>query len=122
MCEFDVYRLTEEHEAVRDAVRVCGSSLIPAANKLGTTLLLLSASEGVKQRYLPPVARGDAMFSYCLPEAEAGSLPEAEAGSDAAAMKTWAVRDGGRWVLDGTKSWITNQVQRIVIARQLLAR
>jgi len=47
--------------------------LIPAVNKLGTMPLLLAGSEELKQRYLPPVARGDAMFSYCLSEAEAGS-------------------------------------------------
>jgi len=40
------------------------------------------------------------MFSY--------ALSEPEAGSDAAAMKTRAVRDGYHWVLDGTKMWITN--------------
>ncbi len=40
------------------------------------------------------------MFSYCL--------SEPEAGSDAAAMKTRAVRDGDDWVLNGVKRWITN--------------
>jgi alkylation response protein AidB-like acyl-CoA dehydrogenase len=49
---------------------------------------------------LPPVAAGEAMFSY--------ALSEREAGSDAAAMKTRAVRDGDGWVLNGAKSWITN--------------
>ncbi len=62
--------------------------------------LLLSASEELKQKYLPPVARGEAMFSY--------ALSEAGAGSDAASMKTRAVRDGDDWVLNGTKMWITN--------------
>jgi alkylation response protein AidB-like acyl-CoA dehydrogenase len=81
--------------------RACASSsLIPAVNKLGTVPLLLSASEDVKQRYLPPVARGEAMFSY--------ALSEPEAGSDAAAMKTRAVRDGDRYILNGVKRWITN--------------
>src|SRR5215813_7593016 len=54
---------------IEEVARVCtSSSLIPAANKLGTMPLLLSASEKVKRRYLPPVARGEAMFSYCLSE------------------------------------------------------
>ena len=69
-------------------------------NKLGTVPLLLAGSEELKQRYLPPVARGEAMFSY--------ALSEPEAGSDAAAMRTRAVRDGDTYVLNGTKRWITN--------------
>ncbi|MEU4243244.1 acyl-CoA dehydrogenase family protein [Actinoplanes sp. NPDC026619] len=162
MSEFDVYRLPEDHETIRAAVReVCdarvapnaaeadetgefpkasydalrssdfhaphipveyggagadalataivieevaracaSSSLIPAVNKLGTMPLILSASESLKQRYLPKVASGEAMFSYCL--------SEPEAGSDAASMTTRAVRDGDFWVLNGVKRWITN--------------
>ncbi|HEU4513357.1 MAG TPA: acyl-CoA dehydrogenase family protein [Nocardioidaceae bacterium] len=76
------------------------ASLIPAVNKLGTLPLVLAASEELKRKYLPPVAAGDAMFSYCL--------SEPEAGSDAAAMKTRAVRDGDHWVVNGVKRWITN--------------
>jgi len=86
---------------IEEVARVCASSsLIPAVNKLGTVPVLLSGSEDLKRRYLAPVARGEAMFSYAL--SEAGS------GSDAAAMKTRAVRDGDAWVLNGTKAWITN--------------
>jgi alkylation response protein AidB-like acyl-CoA dehydrogenase len=86
---------------IEEVARVCGSSsLIPAANKLGTVPLLLAGSEELKQRYLSPVARGAAMFSYCL--------SEPEAGSDAAAMTTKAVRDGDHWVINGVKRWITN--------------
>ena len=86
---------------IEEVARACATSaLIPAVNKLGTVPLLLSASEELKQRYLPPVARGEAMFSY--------ALSEPEAGSDAAAMRTMAVRDGDYYVLNGTKRWITN--------------
>jgi alkylation response protein AidB-like acyl-CoA dehydrogenase len=86
---------------IEEVARACASSsLIPAVNKLGTVPLLLAASEDVKQRYLPPVARGEAMFSY--------ALSEPEAGSDAAAMKCRAVRDGNTFILNGTKRWITN--------------
>ena len=85
---------------IEEVARACASSsLIPAVNKLGTVPLLLSASEELKQRYLPPVARGEAMFSY--------ALSEPEAGSDAASMRTTAVRDGDHYVLNGTKRWIT---------------
>ena len=86
---------------IEEVARVCASSsLIPAVNKLGTVPLLLGGSEELKRRYLPEVARGDAMFSYCL--------SEPEAGSDAASMTTKAVRDGDHFVLDGVKRWITN--------------
>jgi alkylation response protein AidB-like acyl-CoA dehydrogenase len=86
---------------IEEVARACSSSsLIPAVNKLGTVPLLLGASEEVKTRYLTPVARGDAMFSY--------ALSEPEAGSDAAAMKTRAVRSDAGYVLNGVKRWITN--------------
>jgi alkylation response protein AidB-like acyl-CoA dehydrogenase len=86
---------------IEEVARACASSsLIPAVNKLGTVPLLLSGSEELKARYLTPVARDGAMFSY--------ALSEADAGSDAASMKTRAVRDRDHWVLNGTKTWITN--------------
>jgi alkylation response protein AidB-like acyl-CoA dehydrogenase len=86
---------------IEEVARVCvATSLIPAVNKLGTMPLLLGASEEVKRRYLPAVARGDAMFSYCL--------SEPGAGSDAAAMTTRAVADGDEYVITGVKRWITN--------------
>ena len=86
---------------IEEVARVCASSsLIPAVNKLGTMPLLLAASDELKRQVLPAVASGDAMFSY--------ALSEREAGSDAAAMRTRAVRDGDSWVLNGTKCWITN--------------
>jgi alkylation response protein AidB-like acyl-CoA dehydrogenase len=86
---------------IEEVARACAaSSLIPAVNKLGTMPLLLAGSDELKERYLSPVARGDAMFSYCL--------SEPEAGSDAAAMTTRAERDGDHYVLNGVKRWITN--------------
>jgi alkylation response protein AidB-like acyl-CoA dehydrogenase len=86
---------------IEEVARACAaSSLIPAVNKLGTLPVLLEASEELKFRYLPPVASGEAMFSYCL--------SESEAGSDAVAMKTKAIRDGDAYIIDGVKRWITN--------------
>lgn len=86
---------------IEEVARVCAaSSLIPAVNKLGTMPVLLAGSDELKETVLPPVARGDAMFSY--------ALSEREAGSDAAAMATRATRNGDSWVLNGSKSWITN--------------
>jgi alkylation response protein AidB-like acyl-CoA dehydrogenase len=86
---------------VEEVARVCASSsLIPAVNKLGSTPVILAASDELKREVLPPLARGEAMFSY--------ALSEREAGSDPASMSTRAVRDGDSWVLNGTKAWITN--------------
>jgi alkylation response protein AidB-like acyl-CoA dehydrogenase len=86
---------------VEEIARVCAaSSLIVAGNKLGTMGLILDGSEELKKQLLPQVAAGEATFSY--------ALSEREAGSDAAAMRTRAVRDGDSWVLNGTKCWISN--------------
>ena len=87
---------------IEEVARACASSsLIPAVNKLGTMPLLLAASDEIKDRYLPPVARGEAMFSY--------GLSEAGAGSDTAGMTCKAIEQpDGSFVLNGQKSWITN--------------
>jgi alkylation response protein AidB-like acyl-CoA dehydrogenase len=86
---------------IEEIARVCASSsLIPAVNKLGSQPVILSGSDELKKQVLVPLANGEAMFSY--------ALSEREAGSDAASMRTRAVRDGDSWVLNGTKCWITN--------------
>ena len=86
---------------IEEVARACASSsLIPAVNKLGSMPLIISGSEELKKKYLSALAANQGMFSYCL--------SEPEAGSDAAAMKTRAVRDGDHWVLNGVKRWITN--------------
>jgi alkylation response protein AidB-like acyl-CoA dehydrogenase len=86
---------------VEEVARACASSsLIPAVNKLGSQPILLSGSEELKQQVLPSIASGEAMISY--------ALSEREAGSDAASMRTRALRDGDGWLLNGTKCWITN--------------
>jgi alkylation response protein AidB-like acyl-CoA dehydrogenase len=85
---------------IEEVARVCGaSSLIPAVNKLGSVPLILAGSDEQKKKYLPQLVKGKG-FSYCL--------SESEAGSDAAAMKTRAVRDGDNWVINGSKKWISN--------------
>ncbi|MGH3371905.1 MAG: acyl-CoA dehydrogenase family protein [Nocardioidaceae bacterium] len=110
--DFAAPHISEEYGgAGADALATCivieevaradaSASLIPGVNKLGTMPLILAGSEELKRKYLTPVAAGDAMFSYCL--------SEPEAGSDAASMKTRAVREGDDYVLNGVKRWITN--------------
>ena len=86
---------------IEEVARACvSSSLIPAVNKLGSLPVQLAGSEELKKHYLGALARGEGGFSYCL--------SEPEAGSDAASMRTKAVREGDEWVLNGTKRWITN--------------
>jgi alkylation response protein AidB-like acyl-CoA dehydrogenase len=86
---------------VEEVARVCASSsLIPNVTRLATLPLLAAGDERLKQRYLPPVARDGALFSF--------ALSEREAGSDAASIQTRATRDGDSYVIDGTKRWITN--------------
>ncbi|MBW9204861.1 acyl-CoA dehydrogenase family protein [Mumia sp. zg.B53] len=86
---------------IEEVSRACvSSSLIPAVNKLGSLPVILSGGEELKKKYLTPLAAGTSMFSY--------ALSEPDAGSDAAGMKTRAVRDGDHWVLNGVKRWITN--------------
>jgi len=85
---------------VEEFARVDAScSLIPMGNKLGTTGLILSGSDELKREFLPGVVSGDHFFAY--------ALSERSAGSDAASMRTRAVRDGDSYVLDGAKCWIT---------------
>ncbi len=57
-------------------------------------------SEEQKERWLPGMAAGELIGCF--------GLTEPDAGSDPASMRTHARRDGGDWVLDGTKMWITN--------------
>ena len=85
---------------IEEVARVCASSsLIPAVNKLGSVPLMLGGNESQKERWLTQLAKGKG-FSYCL--------SESEAGSDAAAMKTRAVKKGDGWVLNGSKKWISH--------------
>ncbi|MGH2794732.1 MAG: acyl-CoA dehydrogenase family protein [Actinomycetota bacterium] len=75
-------------------------SQIPVVNRLGAIPLMLAGSDAQRKEILGGIIRGERQIAYCL--TEPGS------GSDAAAMRTRAVRDGGGWVLTGTKRFITN--------------
>lgn len=85
----------EEIAAVDASVAV----LMSVHNSLPTQMILRYGNEAQKQTYLKPMARGEKLGAF--------ALSEPEAGSDAASLRTQAVRDGDHWVLNGTKAWVS---------------
>ena len=71
-----------------------------AMQGLGSGPISLFGSDALKERYLPPVARGERIAAF--------ALSEPDAGTDVAAMQTTARRVDGGFVIDGTKTWISN--------------
>lgn len=67
---------------------------------IGSQGIVIDGTDAQKQHWLPRMARGEVIASFCL--------TEPEAGSDAAALRTRAHRRGDRYVLEGTKRYITN--------------
>jgi alkylation response protein AidB-like acyl-CoA dehydrogenase len=90
------YALAIEEIAAGDGA----TSTILAVNSLCCMAVLGYGSEDQKRRFLKPMAEGDMLAAFCL--------TEPQAGSDAAAIKTRARRHGNRWVLNGTKQFITS--------------
>lgn len=75
-------------------------SLIGTNNGIGSSGILIDGTEAQKQKYLPDYASGKIIGSFCL--------TEPDSGSDAASLKTSAVKDGDYYILNGTKRFITN--------------
>jgi alkylation response protein AidB-like acyl-CoA dehydrogenase len=75
------------------------STILSVQNSVGCMPVLQYGSEEQKQRFLKPMAKGEMLACFCL--------TEAQAGSDAAAIKSRARRHGNRWVLNGTKQFIS---------------
>jgi alkylation response protein AidB-like acyl-CoA dehydrogenase len=73
---------------------------VGAHSSIGMRGLLLFGTEEQKRRWLPKLATGELIAAFCL--------TEPGAGSDAAAVRTTAVRKGDTWTLNGDKLWITN--------------
>jgi alkylation response protein AidB-like acyl-CoA dehydrogenase len=73
---------------------------IAAHNGLGASHIAMFGSERQKQQYLVSLATGRQLAAW--------GLTEASSGSDAASMRTTAVRDGDGWILNGTKQFITH--------------
>jgi butyryl-CoA dehydrogenase len=88
--------------AVEELSRVCGSTGITLAAhfSLGTYPILAFGTEAQKKKYLPKLASGETLGAF--------GLTEPGAGSDAAGVRTTAVLDGGEWVVNGSKQFITN--------------
>jgi alkylation response protein AidB-like acyl-CoA dehydrogenase len=86
---------------IEELSRACAAVAISfAANALGASALLNYASDEQKQKYLPDIASGKRLAAF--------GLTEATAGSDAGAIKTTAILKDGKYVLNGTKQFITN--------------
>jgi short-chain 2-methylacyl-CoA dehydrogenase len=88
--------------AIEELARVDQSFAITVAahTSLGTMPIHLFGSDDQRARWLPPLAAGEILGAF--------GLTEAGAGSDAGATRTRARADGGEWVIDGTKMFITN--------------
>lgn len=78
----------------------CFVSIIGCHNGIGSVGIVLAGNEEQKRRYLPKMATGELIGAF--------ALTEASAGSDPASMKTTAVLKGDKYILNGTKQFITN--------------
>src|SRR5579872_2886855 len=87
--------------AIEELSRYCATTgLLLAVHQLGAMPIMLAGNEEQKRKYLPPLASGEWLAAF--------GLTEAGSGSDAAAMKTVAVRRGDKYILNGSKRFITN--------------
>ena len=84
---------------------ICAASagfgiMLSVHNSLTCEIIKLFGSEELKQKYLPEMAAGQRIGAYCI--------TEPDAGTDVASLTTTAVADGDEWVINGTKSYVTN--------------
>jgi alkylation response protein AidB-like acyl-CoA dehydrogenase len=88
--------------AVEELSRVCASTgvTLSAHLSLGSNPIYLFGTEEQKKLFLTPLAQGEAMGAF--------GLTEPSAGSDAGGTRTFAVRDGSDWIVNGSKIFITN--------------
>ena len=91
------YALAIEEIAAGDGAT---STIMSVHNSVGCMPILKFGTEAQKDRFLKPMARGRMLGAFCL--------TEPQAGSDASAIRTRARREGDRWVLNGTKQFITS--------------
>jgi alkylation response protein AidB-like acyl-CoA dehydrogenase len=87
--------------AIEALSRYCATTgLLLAVQQLGALPILLAGNEEQKRKYIPNLASGEWLAAF--------GLTEAGSGSDAAAMLTTAVRKGDKYILNGSKRFITN--------------
>ncbi|MBF0304133.1 MAG: acyl-CoA dehydrogenase family protein [Alphaproteobacteria bacterium] len=88
--------------ALEEIASGCGglSTVMSVHNSVGCMPILKFGDEAQKRRFLPAMASGEMLGCFCL--------TEPEAGSDASALRARARRDGGDYVLDGVKQFITS--------------
>ena len=87
---------------MEEIARGCSSTatMIGAHQSIGTNAIFVGGSEELKKKYLPRLCSGDMIASF--------ALTEPEAGSDTFNLKTEAKKKGDKWILNGSKVWITN--------------
>lgn len=92
----------EYNAVIQEISKVCGSIglSLAAHNSLCTGHMMTFGNEEQKKKYLPKLATAEFIGAW--------GLTEPNTGSDAGNMKTTAVKDGGNWIINGTKSWITH--------------
>jgi butyryl-CoA dehydrogenase len=87
---------------IEEVARVCASTAVTLSvtNSVAAAPILRHGTEAQRKKYLPGLARGEILGGFCL--------TEPGAGSDAAGIQTRAWRQGDHYVINGTKSWVTN--------------
>ncbi|TYR29858.1 acyl-CoA dehydrogenase [Mesorhizobium microcysteis] len=95
--DYIAYALAIEEIAAGDGAL---STVMSVHNSVGCGPILAFGSEEQKQRFLKPMARGEWLGAFCL--------TEPHTGSDASAIRTRARKDGNRYILSGTKQFITS--------------
>lgn len=76
------------------------TSMMPSTQELGSLPIILAGNHEQKQKYLEPLAAGEKLSAF--------ALTESRGGSDVAALRTRARREGHKYILNGTKTFITN--------------
>lgn len=88
--------------AQEEVTKACASTaaFIGAHISIGSNAIFIGGSEELKEKYLPSLCSGEKIAAF--------ALTEADAGSDAFNLRTTAKKEGNKWIINGSKVWITN--------------